>query len=308
MNGARRLIRSLVEENTMLDRRAVCWTGALLCSMLLPVAALGGDLNPPVGAVAPTMKTLVEVEPRTAIHQADVPLTITTPGSYYLAENLVFPAATTGLVISINASDVTIDLNGFTIDGQDAEGDAFNVFGITVAFVESDIRIHNGSIKGVTFGVNAQSTQRVFVESLRVEVIDVGTGIRMSNLGTADDCEVIGGTLGFDMTVASNAVLRDCIVRDASEAAYNFAFSINGHAERCIAFSSGYGYRLTDTSDDVVIVGCRANSCSIGYSDLSSGTNFFYSNLAASGTIPYQNVANVSSTPNSAGPWVNIQQ
>ena len=46
------------------------------------------------------MKTLAEVEPRTAISQADIPLTISQPGSYYLAGNIALDSAA---AITINA-------------------------------------------------------------------------------------------------------------------------------------------------------------------------------------------------------------
>ena len=71
-----------------------------------------GSLTPP-GAPAPTMKTLTQIEPRTAI--SSIPTTITQSGSYYLTGNLSGVAGQNG--ITIVASDVTLDLNGFTLTG-----------------------------------------------------------------------------------------------------------------------------------------------------------------------------------------------
>jgi len=281
---------------------------ALLGPFLFALPAPGGDLNPPAGPVAPTMKTLDEVEPRTAIHQADIPLTITTPGSYYLAENLTFPAATSGVVISIEAADVTLDLNGFTIDGQDVTGDAEGVIGITIVFSGSDILIRNGSIQRVTFGVNAQSRRRIFMDSLIVRPIDDGTGILASNDSMISNCRVEEGTTGIDLTVASNVVLRGCVVQGVSGVCYDFSFNNNGHIEDCVAIGGQYGYRLGDSADDLVFVDCIANSSLIGFSDLSGQTNFFYRNMAIRNNIAYQFIANVSATPATAGPWDNISQ
>src|SRR5690606_8297132 len=90
---------------------------SILC---LGCIATAGSLNPPPGAPAPTMKTLSEVEPRTPIHAASLPLTITSPGSYYLAENIRVTAeddVTTAAII-IESGNVTIDLNGFTLAGS----------------------------------------------------------------------------------------------------------------------------------------------------------------------------------------------
>src|SRR5882724_3568968 len=71
-----------------------------------------GSLTPP-GAPAPTMKTLTQIEPRRPI--SSLPFTINTSGSYYLTTNLVGVVGSDG--ISIVASDVTIDLGGFTLLG-----------------------------------------------------------------------------------------------------------------------------------------------------------------------------------------------
>jgi hypothetical protein len=78
--------------------------------------AQASSLEPPPGPAAPTMKTLSEVEARTPIHQSDLPLTIVVDGSYYLVENL--NASQNGAdMITVIANDVSIDLNGFTING-----------------------------------------------------------------------------------------------------------------------------------------------------------------------------------------------
>src|SRR4051812_49280805 len=68
-----------------------------------------GGLTPP-GAPAPTMKTLDQIEARTLI--SAVPFTIDASGSYYLTNNV---SVTTGDAITIAASGVVLDLNGFTI-------------------------------------------------------------------------------------------------------------------------------------------------------------------------------------------------
>src|SRR5678816_758344 len=59
-----------------------------------------GPLTPP-GAPAPTMKTLDQVEPRTPISAFGTTLTV--PGSYYLAANLVSGASTNdGILVRAN--------------------------------------------------------------------------------------------------------------------------------------------------------------------------------------------------------------
>lgn len=78
---------------------------------------VAGPLNPPGGPVGPTYKTLSEVEPRTAVNAVNTPgdagnlYIISQPGSYYLTA----PISTNLVAIRITAANVTLDLNGFTV-------------------------------------------------------------------------------------------------------------------------------------------------------------------------------------------------
>ena len=76
--------------------------------IFLPSAFGQGLLTPP-GPPSPTMKSLSQIEPRTAIAAST---TITAPGAYYLTGNLT---VSSGNAITIAANNVALDLNGFTI-------------------------------------------------------------------------------------------------------------------------------------------------------------------------------------------------
>ena len=112
--------------------------------------ARAGALEPPAGPIAPTMKTLDQVESRRPIHQSDLPLAITTNGAYYLAENL--RANQNGVdMINVFADYVSIDLNGFSIDGA-GQG----VVAADCIQIESNVRtfaVSNGTIRGCTHGI-----------------------------------------------------------------------------------------------------------------------------------------------------------
>lgn len=71
-----------------------------------------------------------------------LPYEITRPGSYYLTANLhATCSGPHGITVSI--SDVTLDLNGFTLQGMPGSGS-----GIYVAGSHSDLAVRNGTIRG----------------------------------------------------------------------------------------------------------------------------------------------------------------
>ena len=120
-----------------------------------------GTLTPP-GAPAPTMKTLDEIdqsisnttatvkiaEPRTPVVAGASGISIlsggtiqiTQSGSYYLTENLT---VSSGDGIQINASGVTVDLQGFTIRSTGGYGNGIGI-------LASHVSIFNGHIESRT--------------------------------------------------------------------------------------------------------------------------------------------------------------
>jgi parallel beta-helix repeat protein len=115
----------------------------LVTICLCPLAvAFAGDLVPP-GPPGPTMKTLDEVEARIPI--SSIPYTISQPGSYYLTKNLG-PAAQDTDGITVTASNVTIDLNGYCLIGAGkAAGTTGN--GIVSSGSPVNITVGNGTIR-----------------------------------------------------------------------------------------------------------------------------------------------------------------
>lgn len=120
---------------------------AALCGFSTALHAQTPPLTPSGPPSDPTtaMKSLNQVEPRTII--GSLPYTITQPGSYYLTGNLTLSSA--GVAgISVQAKDVTIDLNGFTISCTSAANqsaiDASGASGSTAGLV-----VKNGTIRGL---------------------------------------------------------------------------------------------------------------------------------------------------------------
>lgn len=114
---------------------------SVLPVLLLSIGAvaIAGPLNPPPGPVVSTGKTIEQSEPRTLI--TSLPIAIKNPGSYYILADLEGAGG-----ISIEASDVTLDLRGFTIRGiGGGSGD-----GIVAAQGVRNTTIFDGSVVGWT--------------------------------------------------------------------------------------------------------------------------------------------------------------
>ena len=177
----------------------------LIGLMAFPLLAAAGDLEPPAPP-ASTMKTLDQVEARIPIPgstSATDTYIIASSGSYYLTANRV--SAYSGIVI--DAHNVTIDLNGYTLYGKGIP----NTNGIYMNS-RSNVEIKNGTIEGFGLhgiydydGVTLAEHNRV----INVRIIDNGErGINLvSNGSLVKDCTITGnGTNGVFLKEGSTAV------------------------------------------------------------------------------------------------------
>ena len=125
-------------------------TTVLLLLATVTTLLAQGPLTPP-SVPAPTMKSLDQIEARTAIPKsppvviAGPHYTISQPGSYYLTGNIVVAS---GNGINITASNVTLDLNGFALISKTASPASGNA--IDIAANLRSIEIKNGRITGGT--------------------------------------------------------------------------------------------------------------------------------------------------------------
>jgi hypothetical protein len=141
----------------------ISWPVLTLLALLAdpPCGFAQGSLTPP-GPPGPTMKTLQQIEPRTPI--SSLPVTITAPGSYYLTTN----ATVAGTAILLQSSNVTVDLNGFTLSGDGGTTD-YGVWVNPTSHVQNvtvrDGRFHNfaGAVS-----VGGEGADNILVENIQM--------------------------------------------------------------------------------------------------------------------------------------------
>lgn len=244
-------------------KRFVTVTFPVCAAILIAGAWLSraGDLNPPAGPIQPTN--------RVALNQQSItlPYTIVQSGSYVLTSNLTGVAGQSGIVI--NADDVTVDLNGFSLFG--APGTLHGIFAATPG--SRNISVVNGTVRGWgQRGVDLRNAAASQVS--RVRAVGNGTiGIAVGPSSAALECNSDGNQTGF---VSSGAAeLRDCSagsnigdgfqVEDGSlvnrsRATGNGARGIAANRSRvmeCVARSNGgHGVEAAATC---VIEGCTAD-------------------------------------------------
>jgi parallel beta-helix repeat protein len=103
--------------------------------------AVAGNLEPPSGP-APSMKTLQEIYDKVAggTEITSLPYTISSPGFYYITQDLTSPEGSHGITITVD--NVTLDLMGFSLIGPEGSG---NFDGVHMAW-RSNNEIRNGTV------------------------------------------------------------------------------------------------------------------------------------------------------------------
>lgn len=248
---------------------------------------IAGPLNPPVGPVAATYKTLGEVEPRIPIQSlpgnAAAIHVIAQPGSYYLTGPLTGVSGKKGIIVA--APNVTIDLCGFAMDGGGVGDDAI----FTTSPVQG-LTVRNGVISNwVKEGVDFYDNAGTRLENLHVRGsvngwgLVVGTGSTVAGcmvqgctvgIVTAPNCTVVDctvdGNLGGGISVNFGSTLTRCTATGSTGVgAYGFALAAGVTLESCTARgNNGYG---VDAAEDCTIRGCTVTSNKQGIRVASGG-------------------------------------
>lgn len=185
-------------------------------SALACAAATAGPINPAPGPVTATQKTLFEIEPRTPLSLTNTPgdanstFRITAPGSYYLTGSMTVPSNTNA--IEVAASNVTIDLNGFSIVGA---GGAVSNRGIRNDGVVTNIRVvgAGGSIRDLAGDAINLDTTGSDASISGLDIRNCRIGIQVGDRAMIRDVRVVANTNdGF--IVGQHSILTGCVAKD----------------------------------------------------------------------------------------------
>ncbi|MBI5288360.1 MAG: right-handed parallel beta-helix repeat-containing protein [Chloroflexi bacterium] len=237
-------------------RERVAWAAAAVLGLMIVAAVTGvvsgGPLDPP----GPPGATQPQVEPRNPIPPVGwagtYPITLSSSGSYFLTQNLAPTGGNDGIVV--NNGDISIDLNGFMIDGEAGGDDGISDNGIGYP----NLTVGNGTIRGFADdGIDLQTSVNVRVSRITIG-FSGGSGIEIGS-GSVSECTATGpdtGTVG--VRSAGAARISDCVVNG-----YGTGFALNGGGllRDCVAASPDLNGIFA--SPGSTVMNCRVNGVGI---------------------------------------------
>jgi parallel beta-helix repeat protein len=211
---------------------------------------MAGDLNPPPGAVAPTMKRLSDLDPRRVLNDlpgsVDAVHVISQPGQYVLTRDVQGVGGKHGIFVATSGR-VTLNLNGFSLNGV-----AGSLDGIS-ATSTSDLSV---------FGF---SPQEVAAPAARVANWG-GNGLKTTGVASV----TIAGVSFENNAVAGVAhihpvkvIHRDLAARNSGGNGINIIGNSSAGApvdvsmERCFIDASGGDGLMCDVPDRGMTLDCR---------------------------------------------------
>lgn len=232
--------------------------------VFLSAPVMAGPLAPPAGPIAPTHKTLTEIEPRVPVGPSTTPgdasvvYRISTPGSYHLVGDVLPAAGKDG--IEIACDNVTLDLNGFSVIGPEGLGGTPGSKGIVLFKLDgvpTALGLRNGIVRGFAYGVFGSARHGEFSDLV---IYDNNAG--GLELGDAEGCRFsdlrVDSPAEAGIVAGTNAVVEDCVVRGG-----NIGISLlgNGTVRNCAVSGSTTGIESVSGG---VVTGCSVSECEVG--------------------------------------------
>ena len=177
---------------------------------------------------------------------SSVPYTISVGGTYILTNSLTYSGAV-GNAITVNASNVIIDLDGYQLFCSNSNNYAFGIYANNV----SNVSVKNGEIGGFTFGVyldypgtGSNVNFGHLVDGLRFSNNEVGVLCHIGGGSVVKNCQFNGGYYGVEFNQGSGNRASNNVV---SGSGYGF-------------FSTGANYFDSNYADNCSWGGIYATS------------------------------------------------
>jgi hypothetical protein len=211
--------------------------------------------------------------------------TIVQTGRYYLDNDaIVSPSNNSSTIITVNASNTVIDLNGMVIS-QAHNNSATNLDAILVNTNVSNILIMNGSINSLSgIGVKANSgANNIVLMNVKINAC-ANYGLNFSSTNNITfincsftNCDASGatstdGAVGAHLSSCTNIAIKDCTFSHNQEIStgkngigLNLSGCTDASIENCSASSnkgdSAMGFRIISSTRGVTFKNCTANYC-----------------------------------------------
>lgn len=194
-------------------------------------------------AYAEDFNTVI-VTPTKIIKNVDIPYTISTPGVYWLGEDIAYAPSTTGtsaITISVGGNAV-LDLKNFSLAQTNATA---TTSGITISGLGGTLKIRNGTLSNFT-GIALTATvttssiecTRCIFQSCAMGGMQVtGAGGTNRTRVTIDGCRFIGCasvttastvTTALQIIGTANTRIRNCVIAQCGNAAVPSTSTIRG--------------------------------------------------------------------------------
>ncbi|MFC1842115.1 WD40 repeat domain-containing protein [Candidatus Dependentiae bacterium] len=206
----------------------------LLTPILTPIAIFSQSPNTCIDLTNGGILTMLKsMYPAQQIIKDGAATNITEPGSYQVLENI------DGNIL-INASDVIINLNGFTVSGSTSSL-------IMVSEGQRNILIHNGSIVGDTTndgvlvdkGTSGIFLQDLYLSNLQNSMNFAGEKGQEIKCSKVDNCFTTSCVKAYELTYVKRSVFKDCEVCFCQEAGFDLQYCMYNKFKHCIAVDVG---------------------------------------------------------------------
>jgi hypothetical protein len=202
--------------------KRLLWLLALLGALLLsaaPVPAADGFF-------------VVGGRPMVGTRISSLPYTISAPGYYYVTGNLSYSG---GHGITVNSSNVTLDLMGFALTGPNASSSYCGVY----IHNQNNVEVRNGTLTGWYMGVQEDGggdNHRV----IGIRAVGNRNGINLAgNSHLIKGCSAFPGSFGETMglTINGTGTISGCIVRNFDYGIYIAGGTVSGNVvTNCYAY------------------------------------------------------------------------